>query len=214
MKNQNWLRCCLTVAICWAPLLTLARTENVEHDDFDVVIAGGSTAAFAAAIASAKSGAKTALIEPTDWVGGQLTASGVPAVDEAWHTIVDRQSGKPLLNVARLARDPRNITPSFLNTLTGMKDCGDCWVSRFCFRPQEYLRTQLLPLQEEVAGSLTVFYETVVKQVELSDDGLKVNSILCIHRIPAQNLPARGYDRFPIRRPRRLVFTGAFRTVQ
>jgi hypothetical protein len=53
--------------------------------DFDVVIAGGTTAAFAAAVASAESGAKTCLIEPTDWVGGQITSSGVPAIDEAWH---------------------------------------------------------------------------------------------------------------------------------
>ena len=59
--------------------------------DFDVVIAGGTTAAFAAAVASAESGARTALIEPTDWVGGQLTASAVPAVDEAWHKVTDPQ---------------------------------------------------------------------------------------------------------------------------
>nr|MCS5616776.1 FAD-dependent oxidoreductase [Pirellulales bacterium] len=43
-----------------------AEAERVVHADFDVVIAGGSTAAFAAAIAAAESGARTALIEPTD----------------------------------------------------------------------------------------------------------------------------------------------------
>ena len=75
---------------------TASGIEHVEvtrHDEFEVVIAGGSTAAFAAAIASAKSGAKTALLEPTDWVGGQLTASAVPAIDEAWHKISDPDSG-------------------------------------------------------------------------------------------------------------------------
>ena len=71
---------CLTLAA----VRVQAALTFVNHDDFDVVIAGGSTAAFAAAIAAAESGARTALIEPTDWVGGQLTSSGVPAVDEAW----------------------------------------------------------------------------------------------------------------------------------
>ena len=47
----------------------------------DVVIVGGSTSALAAAFAAASSGVKTCLLEPTNWIGGQLTASGVPAID-------------------------------------------------------------------------------------------------------------------------------------
>jgi NADPH-dependent 2,4-dienoyl-CoA reductase/sulfur reductase-like enzyme len=58
-------------------LLTLCQGEA----PCQVVIAGGTTAAFAAAISSAAEGVQTCLLEPTDWVGGQLTASGVPAVD-------------------------------------------------------------------------------------------------------------------------------------
>ena len=58
---------------------TPADTDTKKY--CDVIIAGGSTAAFAAALSSAHAGVKTCLIEPTDWVGGQLTASGVPAVD-------------------------------------------------------------------------------------------------------------------------------------
>ena len=61
---------------------------------------GDSTAAFAAAVASAESGARTALIEPTDWVGGQLTASAVPAVDEAWHKVTDPKT-KEVYNVSK-----------------------------------------------------------------------------------------------------------------
>ena len=75
------------------------RHEVETYRDFDVVIAGGTTAAFAAAVASAESGARTALIEPTDWVGGQLTASGVPAVDEAWHKVTDPKT-KEVYNVS------------------------------------------------------------------------------------------------------------------
>lgn len=168
--------------------------EVILHNEFDVVIAGGSTAAFAAAVAAAKSGAKTALLEPTDWVGGQLTSSAVPAIDEAWHKIKDHHSGEELLNVAKWARDSRNMTPNFLRTLRGLSDCGDCWVSRFCFRPKVYLETQLLPMQREVSDRLVVFLETVVKDVELSDDGSRIISINAIQR---EAISGCGYERLP-----------------
>ena len=167
------------------------------QEDFDVVIAGGSTAAFAAAVASAKSGAKTALLEPTDWIGGQLTSSGVPAVDEAWHSIKDKKTEELIINVSKWARDPRNITANFLQTLEGLKECGDCWVSRFCFRPRIYHDTQLLPMQREVEENLVVFLETVVKQVELDPSGKKMQAITAIRRFPDAGLKARGYDRLP-----------------
>ncbi len=66
----------------------------------NVVIAGGSTAALAAAFAAAEEGVRVVLIEPTDWIGGQLTSSGVPAVDEAWHKIKDPRDGRILVNVS------------------------------------------------------------------------------------------------------------------
>jgi hypothetical protein len=168
-----------------------------ELQRFDVVVAGGTTAAFAAALASAESGARTALIEPTDWVGGQLTASGVPAVDEAWHTIRDPKSDKDLLNVALVARDPRNITPNFLAALRGIDQCGDCWVSRFCFRPDQFLVNQLLPLQKRAGPSLVVYLDAVVKSVSLDSTGSRLRSLTAVVRTPRPGVAARGYDRLP-----------------
>ncbi len=171
--------------------------ETQVHNEFDVVIAGGSTAAFAAAISSAKSGAKTALLEPTDWVGGQLTSSGVPAVDEAWHTVAAAEGEGPSLNVALIARDPRNITPNFLGSLQAIDGCGDCWVSRYCFRPVEYLESSLHPMRDQVADNLTIFYETVVKSLECDDNGEAIISLTAIERAAADSLPHRGYDKLP-----------------
>ena len=173
------------------------ETEVIEMDDFDVVIAGGSTAAFAAAFSSAKSGAKTALLEPTDWIGGQLTSSGVPAVDEAWHSIRDPETKEVLLNVAQAARDPKNMPPSFRQSLEAIDDCGDCWVSRYCFRPRKYLEQQLKPMQLEVGNRLSVFLETVVKDLEVDNDSGRIISLTAIRRFPADKLEARGYDRLP-----------------
>lgn len=169
--------------------------DEVLH--FDVVIAGGSTAAFAAALASANSGARTALLEPTDWVGGQLTASGVPAVDEAWHKIGDPKVAESYLDVARVARDPANMTPSFLKVLRAIKDPGDCWVSRFCFCPDAFLANQLTSLERHAGDRLQVFTNTVVKQVELDATGRHIKSLTAISRQPRPHLAAGGYDRLP-----------------
>ena len=81
--------------------------------DFDVVIAGGTTAAFACAVASAESGARTALIEPTDWVGGQITASAVPAVDEAWHKVTDPATKRSLQRLGHRSPAGANMTANF-----------------------------------------------------------------------------------------------------
>ncbi|MGB8478924.1 MAG: FAD-dependent oxidoreductase [Acidobacteriaceae bacterium] len=52
---------------------------------YDVVIAGAGTGGFSAAIQSARLGAKVALLEESDWIGGQMAAAGVSTMDEAYH---------------------------------------------------------------------------------------------------------------------------------
>ena len=47
----------------------------------DVVVIGGSVAGLSAAVTAAKEGAEVCLLEPTDMLGGQMTANGVPALD-------------------------------------------------------------------------------------------------------------------------------------
>ncbi len=58
-------------------------TEYVEEDvrklpsrDFDVIVAGGGTAGAVAALAAARNGAKTALIEGKGYVGGTVVEGG------------------------------------------------------------------------------------------------------------------------------------------
>jgi hypothetical protein len=48
---------------------------------YDVVVVGAGTGGVTAAIQAARLGARVALLEETDWVGGQLTASGVSTLD-------------------------------------------------------------------------------------------------------------------------------------
>jgi len=52
-----------------------------DSSEFDVIVIGGGAGGTSAAIQSARNGAKTLLIEETDWLGGMLTSAGVSAVD-------------------------------------------------------------------------------------------------------------------------------------
>src|SRR5207248_9843844 len=48
----------------------------------DVLVAGGSLGGVAAALAACESGRSVVLTEETDWLGGQITSQGLPALDE------------------------------------------------------------------------------------------------------------------------------------
>jgi len=163
-------------------------------ENFDVVIAGGTTAAFAAAVASAESGARTALIEPTDWVGGQLTASAVPAVDEAWHKVTDPTT-REVYNVSAIARRRENMTPNFRAMLDATGNPGGGWVSNYCFLPLDFLNQHLSPLEDRLKGKLVVYRNTVVKSVDVDPSTGRVNSLTAIGRTPRPGVGAGGYDR-------------------
>ncbi len=52
-----------------------------ENKNYDVAVVGAGTGGAAAAIQAARMGWKVALIEETDWIGGQMTAAGVANMD-------------------------------------------------------------------------------------------------------------------------------------
>lgn len=201
-SGRYWLRLPLLCTV----ILTIAvgtATSQAEpsdrHDplEYDVVVVGGSTAALAAAIHSAQSGANTALLEPTDWVGGQLTASGVPAIDEAWHKITAADSDRVVIDVSKVARDPRNMTPMFRDLLLATPEDCDCWVSRYCFEPKPFLQKQLSPLVEQAGERLDVYLNTVIKTANANQQSRKVKSVLAIQRTAKNGAVANGYDRLP-----------------
>ncbi len=189
----------LTLACDLALPLSHAAEPNprvVTQITADVVIAGGSTAALAAAFAAAEEGATVALLEPTDWIGGQLTSSAVPAVDEAWHAI-EGKDNKVRLDVAAIARDPRNMTPFFRDALKEIGNPGRGWVSRFCFEPEKILTGALEPRAKKLAERLSIYRNTVVKRAEMSADGQRIVALEAITRTPRAGLAAAGYDVLP-----------------
>ena len=66
--------------------LTLQAAEK----SYDVVVVGAGSGGVSAAIQAARQGRSVALLEETDWIGGQMTSAAVPTMDEGW---ANRDSG-------------------------------------------------------------------------------------------------------------------------
>lgn len=69
-----------------ATLLCLLVAFGVRADDFDVAVVGAGTAGIPAALAAARTGARTVLLERSDSIGGTMTRASVewPGLFHAW----------------------------------------------------------------------------------------------------------------------------------
>lgn len=171
----------LTAAL-WSTVVT-AQPAAV---DCDVVVAGGSTAALATALTAAREGSRTCLVEPTDWPGGQLTASGVPAIDFAWHRVGD-------LNVGAIARQPENQPPELRRWLALVGNPGKCRVSLHCFDPRQLLAQAIEPAIR-AEPNLRVLRNAMVTGVRtaLASDGRpEITAVEVVRRRP---LRGDGYQ--------------------
>ncbi|MBR0458632.1 MAG: FAD-dependent oxidoreductase, partial [Victivallales bacterium] len=74
----------------------VVETRAKVLDPVDVVVAGGGTAGVVAALAAARGGAKTMLVESKGFLGGMLTAGN------AGITMYTKFSGRPEEHVADL----------------------------------------------------------------------------------------------------------------
>jgi hypothetical protein len=153
-------------AIAVVPVGNLARAREVACD---VLVVGGGTGGVAAALAAARRGRRVHLIEETDWIGGQLTAQGVSALDE--HDHIERFGGTASYYALRNAlRD--HYRP--LAGDAGKKphfNPGNCWVTRVAFEPKVALAamTKLLrPLID--AGRVTLHLRTKAAAAAVADD--------------------------------------------
>lgn len=60
--------------------MTVSRLEAPAS--YDVIVAGAGTGGVAAALQAARMGMRVALLEESDWIGGQMTAAAVTSLDE------------------------------------------------------------------------------------------------------------------------------------
>lgn len=157
---------------------------NSDDPRCEVIVAGGSTAALAAALASAREKRLTCLLEPTDWPGGQLTSSGVSAIDFSHIT----SNG---LRIGKESQRPENLEATFYNWMQALPgNPGGCWVSDKCYEPAPFVEKQIKPTIEAEAF-LKVFLNTVVKSVEVRE-----RRITAIKAIQRTAVSGSGYERY------------------
>ena len=120
----RWLQLLLAYCICEVFFRFVAghsysRQHRESTATCDIIIAGGSLAALAAAVSAANhsSAPIVCFLEPTDWPGGQLTASAVPAVDFGHHNVKPSNIAKSLASFL------------FGQVMPGNVNLGHCWVS-------------------------------------------------------------------------------------
>lgn len=113
----------------------------------DVLIVGGGMGGVAAALTAARLGRRVVLTEPTDWLGGQLTAQAVPPDEHDW--IEDRYAPPGYAELRRRVRDyyRRNYPLTARAAADPLLDPGLGIVSHLCHEP----RVAAAVLEEMVA---------------------------------------------------------------
>ncbi|MBD2103291.1 FAD-dependent oxidoreductase [Leptolyngbya sp. FACHB-261] len=170
-----------------SPHLAQAQTSQTPQApqavECEILIAGGGLGGVAAALEALSLGRQVCMTEITDWLGGQVSTQGVSALDER---PLQRQQN---LFPARYAEFRRRVQATY-----GQSNPGRCWVSALCFSPtvgQQVVREMLKPYER--SGQLRLFTDTVVKDLDRSDNQLTaVTAIRHQPRQPAQNSEAYG----------------------
>jgi hypothetical protein len=124
----------------------------MRHIKADIAIAGGGVGGCAAALAAARLGKTVALVEETDWIGGQLTSQAVPPDEHRWieafgSTLLYRQFRQQVRAYYKqhFPLTPEARSQTYLNP-------GNGRVSRLCHDP----RVALAVLQEMLAPYVVV----------------------------------------------------------
>ena len=123
-----------------------------DSSEYDVIVIGGSAGGTSAAIQSARNGAKTLLIEETDWLGGMLTSAGVSAVDGNYKL----PSG--------FWGEFKDSLVSYYGSLEALKTG---WVSNTLFEPR--VGNQILKSIAKNENNLKILFSTEVNSVSKFD---------------------------------------------
>ncbi|MEB3182593.1 MAG: FAD-dependent oxidoreductase [Nostocaceae cyanobacterium] len=166
-----------------APPRTPDKTVNCE-----ILVVGGGLAGVATAYEGLLAGRTVCLTEITDWLGGQISSQGTSALDE-------RSTQRAKLFFSRGYLELRKR----IERKYGELNPGDCWVSESCFLPRDghkILRDMLKDAENHGRGKLHWFPNTVIKELEISQDGKLINGAIAIQHQPAKGAPA--INTFPL----------------
>jgi hypothetical protein len=160
----------------------------------DVVIVGGGLGGCAAALAALRNGCTVVLTEPTDWIGGQLTAQSVPPDEHPWIEEFGASASYRTLRRAIRSYYRRHypLTPEarasrYLNPGTGS-------VSRLCHEPKVALAALTALLAPYASGRrLLVLLESAPLRAEHEHDRILSVVVRDAHGGPERLLLAPYY---------------------
>ena len=143
--------------------------------DCEVLVVGGGMGGVAAALAAARRGLRTCLLEETDWLGGQLSAQGVSALDE--HEHIESAGGTASYYALRKAlRDHYRGHAGAARKRPDFNP-GDCWVTRLAFEPAVGAQAMLALLEpHRASGRLQIFLRTKTVAVASAGDRIRAPS--------------------------------------
>ena len=184
MPQKTLQRACVFIVIFSIVIHSINSTIR-SIDDCELLIVGGTTSAFGAILSASKIlGARVCLLEPTDWVGGQLTAELLSAPDYAGFVLRDNATNFTL-DVGAINRQLNNRNPIFAQMLDVLGDSGKCWVSPWCSIPTQFHSKAELPQ----VNNTRIFYNTVIKRVSKDATGRRITQIDAIQRTPREAAP-------------------------
>ena len=178
-------------AVAWPRLVSGREAAIGRERRCDVLVIGGSLGGVAAALAAARMGASVILTEETAWIGGQVTAQGVPLDEHPWiEQFGSTQSYRDFRNGARdYYRRHYPLTPEaradrFLNPGAG-------WVSALGFEP----RVGLAVLYEMLAPHLSSGRVVILRHhrptaVTMDGDRVRAVTVLDEHSGVSRTLTA------------------------
>lgn len=152
------------------------KTVNCE-----ILIVGGGLSGVATAYESLLAGNTVCLTEITDWLGGQISSQGTSALDE-----------RPTQRVKQFYSRGYLELRNRIQGKYGQLNPGDCWVSDSCFLPRDahnIISQMLKDAEKQGRGKLHLFPNTVIKDLQISQDGKTINSAIAIQHQPAKNAP-------------------------
>ena len=139
--------------------------------DADIIIIGGGTGGCAAAMSALKLGLKVVMTEPTDWIGGQLTAQGVPPDENPW--VETFGASRSYQNYRTKVRNfYRNYYPlrEELKSIEHLNPGGGS-VSRIAHEPQVSVAVLEIIFAPWISnGKLRILREHVPVSVDTNDD--------------------------------------------
>jgi hypothetical protein len=184
MKVLRLLSLVLPVSLLgWAIAVPVQAQQPAppQSVECEILVVGGGFAGTAAAYEGLLAGHTVCLTEITDWIGGQVSAQGTSALDEAQR-----------MRSLRFFPRGYNEFRQQLYAKYGSYSSGDCWVSAACFLPRdghELLWKQLQAAEAKGGGQLKWFPNTIIKNLRFSADGKQITRAIAIQHQAVPGTP-------------------------